>query len=130
MENSRIDHLVITRKKSFFSALMPYWIIVSEQPKSVFLQRHNMEKDLGGHDALGQPVERIRMEELDEIGVRIENGKTVNIPLSENAAHLFASTMDGSLSNEIVIADLAKPEITMITKGGFRTVSYPWFVPE
>ena len=130
MENSRIDHLVITRKKSFFSGLMPYWIIVSEQPKSVFLLRHNMEKDLGGHDALGQPVERIRMEELDEIGVRIENGKTVNIPLSENAAHLFASTMDGSLSNEIVIADLAKPEITMITKGGFRTVSYPWFVPE
>ena len=62
--------------------------------------------------------------------LRIENGKTVDIPLSEKSAYLFASTMDGSLSNEIVIADLAKPEITMITKGGFRTVSYPWFVPE
>ena len=29
-----------------------------------------------------------------------------------------------------VFADLAKPEITMITKGGFRTISYPWFITE
>ena len=38
--------------------------------------------------------------------------------------------MDGNLSNEIAVADLAKPEVLLITKGGFATVSYPWLVTE
>ena len=65
------------------------------------------------------------MEEPDAIDVRIKNGETAVIPLSANAAYLFASAMDGNLSDVIAIRDRAKPKVNMIPKGALVRVNCP-----
>jgi hypothetical protein len=83
------------------------------------------EKDLADYDAVTQPIPLIRMEEADAVGLHIRNGETAVISLSANAAYLFASAMDGNLSDAIVIKDRTKPEVNMIAKLDLTKVSCP-----
>ena len=76
--------IIVTRKRSFASALMPYWIVFSKIPKTSFLQSHGFVGDLCDHDKWGQPISRIEVSELE-----------------------------------------TRDTLTITTKGGFKTVSYP-----
>ncbi|MCR4950031.1 MAG: hypothetical protein K6A40_01775 [Solobacterium sp.] len=113
----------IHRKKKMASALMPYWIIVSD--KEAFMKQNGLEGDLCEQSAAGFPISRIRMDVLDQAGMRIRNGETITLELEEPSARLFASTMDGCLSSEMIITEDCI--LTLTTKGGWRTVSRPWF---
>ena len=119
--------LTVSRKKAFAGALLPYWIIVGFS-KMIFMQKYNFDGDLCEMSAAGWPVPRITVEELDRIGIRISNGQTKEISVADDVNHLFVSTMDGCLSNEISVDDCLKineGQITISTEGGFRNLSYP-----
>ncbi|MBE6025375.1 MAG: hypothetical protein E7229_00530 [Clostridiales bacterium] len=116
--------IIVIRKRSFASALMPYWIVFSKIPKNSFLQSHGFVGDLCDHDKWGQPISRIEVSELDQIGIRIKNGQIMEVPVQEDTVSIFVITVDGSISNELLI-DETKNTITITTKGGFKTVSYP-----
>ena len=120
-----METLTITRKRAFASALMPFWIIVSRESRQAFMEAHGMDTPLGKHDALGQPVQRITVEELDQTGIRINNGQTVEVTVEDGEAFLFVSTMDGSLSDEIRIDAMKGNALVITVRGGFKTISYP-----
>ena len=119
----------ITRKKKFASALMPYWIITGIR-KDDFMKQYGLEGDLCEQSDAGFPVPRIDSSVLDEIGTRSENGKTIELEVDGSAVSLFASTFDGSLSNEIVLDENAPGHITVTTKGGFKNISCPVLLQE
>ena len=120
-----MDSVRITRKRSFASALMPYWVIVSDTGKRTFLQSHFLAGDICDHDRAGRPVARIDISELDKSGIRISNGQSLEIQLPEDAVSVFACAAGGSFSNELPIEEIKGKEILITTKGGFNTVSYP-----
>ena len=113
----------ISRKRQFRSALMPYWIIIGIS-KEQFMQEHGLEGDLVSHSEIGQGIPRINISVLDEIGIRIQNGETLTLEVQEET-FLFASTIDGSLSNEILLSSLKEQNYQIITLGGWTGVSYP-----
>lgn len=116
----------ITRKKKLASAMMPYWIIVSGLSKKEFMEQYNLEKDLCDTNVTGFPIPRIHPMLVQTIGVRIENGQMVEIPIDDDVKSIFACTNEGSLSNEISIENI-NDELILTTKGGFKTTSYPYF---
>ena len=120
-----MDIVRITRKRSLASALMPYWVIVSDTGKKAFLQAHYLAGDICEHDRLGRPESRIDISELDGAGIRISNGQSLEIALPDDAVSVFACAIGGSLSNELLKEDIKGKEILITTKGGFNTVSYP-----
>ena len=115
----------IIRKRSFASALMPYWIVFSKIPKTSFLQSHGFVGDLCDHDKWGQPISRIEVSELDQIGIRIKNGQIIEVPVQDDTVSIFVITVSGSISNELLIDEI-NDTLTIKTKGGFKTVSYPY----
>ena len=121
--------LIVTRKKKFASALMPYWIIAGIS-KNDFMEQYGLVDELCGQSESGHPIPRIDMAVLDEIGTRIQNGETVRIQVEDTAQTVFASTMDGALSNEVTLDDSLVKHLTLTTKGGFATISYPVFTEE
>ena len=76
------------------------------------------------HDEFGQPVSRIEVSELDQIGIRIKNGQIIEVPVQEDTVSIFVIAFGGSISNELLIEQI-KDTVTITTKGGFKTVSYP-----
>lgn len=118
--------LIVSRKKKFASALMPYWIIAGISKKG-FMEQYGLDEDLCRQSESGHPVPRLDISILDEIGTRIKNGETIRLKLEDTVHSVFASTMDGSLSNEIILDDSAVKHLTLTTKGGFATISYPVF---
>lgn len=119
--------LIILRKKAFAGSLLPYWIITGFS-KENFVEKYNFNGDLCEMSAEGIPVPRIMIEELDRIGIRINSGQIKEISVVDDIHHLFVSTMDGCLSNEINVDDCLKTnegQITINTKGGFKNLSYP-----
>lgn len=119
--------LIVSRKKVFAGSLLPYWIIVGHS-KVIFMQKHNFDGDLCEMSAEGNPIPRITVEELDGIGIRINNGQIKKISVADDVKHLFISTMDGCFSNEINVDDCLKNSegwIIINTKGGFKNLSYP-----
>ena len=114
----------IIRKRSFASALMPYWIVFSKIPKTSFLQSHGFVGDLCDHDKWGKPISRIEVSELDQIGIRIKNGQIMEVPVQDDTVSIFVITVGGSISNELLIDEI-NDTLTIKTKGGFKTVSYP-----
>ena len=102
---------------------MPYWIIASD--REAFMKQHGLESGQYEQSEAGFPISRIRMDVLDQAGMRIRNGETITLELEEPLTHLFASTMDGCLSNEVIVTENCI--LTLTTKGGWRTVSRPWF---
>lgn len=116
-----MQKITIVRKKKFAGALVPYWIIIGD--KDAFMQEHGFTGDLCEMADSGYAVSRITVEELDSVGVRINNGQTVELEVPEEAVSLFVSTMDGCLSNEVSFVDGQRMTIT--TAGGFRKLPYP-----
>ncbi len=114
----------VIRKRSFASALMPYWIVFSKISKTSFLQSHGFVGDMCDHDKWGQPITRIEVSELDQIGIRIKNGLIMEVPVPKDTVSIFVIAVGGSISNELLI-DETSDTLTITTKGGFKTVSYP-----
>lgn len=111
----------------FAGLLVPYWIITGFS-KDIFMEKYNFDRDLCEMSAEGMPIPRIMIEELDRIGIRINNGQIKEISVPDDINNLFVSTMDGCLSNEINVDDCLKiyeGQITISTKGGFKNLSYP-----
>lgn len=121
--------VTVQRKKKFASTWMPYWLITGIA-KNDFKARFGLREELCTHDVMGQPVSRIDIGTLDALGTRIENGKTVELHLEDDVCTIFASTMDGSLSNEVILEDTGTQHLRLTTRGGFKTVSYPYFEQE
>ena len=114
--------LIILRKNVFAGSFLPYWIIAGYR-KDIFMERHNFDGDLCEMSTDGWPVPRITVEELDRIGIRINNGQIKEISVADDINNLFVRTMDGCLSNEINADDCLKTnggQITINTKGGFK----------
>lgn len=126
-----MKRLIVTRKKKFASSLMPYWVIPGS--KQAFKAQFGIYEDIGKNDLLGQPVQRIDPAVLDANGARIKNGEQIVLDLADNICTVFASTMTGSLSNEVYLQGgqfvdgVETYYLNMTTKGGMKTVSYPWF---
>ncbi len=116
--------IIVIRKRSFASALMPYWIVFSKISKTSFLQSHGFVGDMCDHDKWGQPITRIEVSELDQIGIRIKNGLIMEVPVPKDTVSIFVIAVGGSISNELLI-DETSDTLTITTKGGFKTVSYP-----
>lgn len=124
--------IIITRKRKFASALVPFWIITT-MTKEEFKQRFGLTGDATGVDSLGQPVSRLgaSLQEgvgiLDSIGNRIGNGKTVSLLVGDDVRTVFASTGDGGLSNEIELGEGSECRLTLTVRGGWKTASVPYF---
>ena len=116
--------ITVIRKRSFASALMPYWIVFSKISKTSFLQSHGFVGDMCDHDKWGQPISRIEVSELDQIGIRIKNGQIMEVPVPKDTVSIFVIAVGGSISNELLI-DETSDTLTITTKGGIKTVSYP-----
>ncbi len=118
--------IVITRKKKFAGAMMPYWIVY-QKTKAEFMSEFGLEGDACNMSEAGFPIARLDVEELDRIGTRIMNGQTIELELADDISGLFVSTMDGYLSNEINADEYISSEKTVVidSKGGFKDLSHP-----
>lgn len=118
--------LIITRKKKFSGAILPYWIIVGTR-KKLFMQHYGFEGDLCKMNFQGFAVARIDVEELDRLGTRIGNGQTIEFEVADDVDNLFVSTMQGCLSNEINIDEYlaSGKKVVINTTGGFTKLSCP-----
>ncbi|MBQ8120613.1 MAG: hypothetical protein IJ172_07555 [Ruminococcus sp.] len=126
-----MKRIIVTRQKKFASSLMPYWVIPGS--KQAFMAQFGLYGDIVQYGALGQPIQRIDIAVLDANGARIKNGEQIVLDLNDNVYTVFASTQSGSLSNEVYlqggqfIDGIETYFLNMTTKGGMKTVSYPWF---
>lgn len=118
--------LIITRKKKFAGALLPYWIMVGTR-KKLFMQQYGFEGDLCKMDFQGFAVARIDVKELDRLGTRIGNGQTIEFEVADDVENLFVSTMQGCLSNEVNIDEYlaSGKKVVINTTGGFKKLSCP-----
>ncbi len=126
-----MKRVVITRRKKYTSSLMPYWVIPGS--KQAFMAQFGLVGDLTEYSVFGQPVNRIDTAVLDANGARIKNGEQIVLELNDNVFSIFACTYSGSLSNEVYLQGGQLTDgvetyyLNMTTKGGMKTVSYPWF---
>lgn len=126
-----MKRIIVTRQKKLASSLMPYWVIPGS--KQAFMAQFGLYGDIVQYGALGQPIQRIDIAVLDANGARIKNGEQIVLDLNDNVYTVFASTQSGSLSNEVYlqggqfIDGIETYFLNMTTKGGMKTVSYPWF---
>lgn len=97
--------IVITRKKKFAGAMMPYWIVY-QKTKAEFMSEFGLEGDACNMSEAGFPIARLDVEELDRIGTRIMNGQTVELELTDEYINSGKS-------------------VTINTKGGFKELSHP-----
>ena len=118
--------LTVTRKKSFLSCTVPYYIVFSDIPKDEFMTEYGLCGDLCKHNPMGQAISRIDIDTLNRIGMVLLNGRTVSVDLTDDVVSVFVITMTGSISNEIKINDLDSSQLIILTKGGWSTVSYPY----
>lgn len=126
-----MKRLIVTRRRKLASAMMPFWVIPGS--KQAFMAQFGLVGDISGHDVFGQPVQRIDMAVLDANGARIRNGEQITLELNDSVCTVFASTQSGSLSNEVllqggqVIDGIESYYLNITAKGGFKSISYPWF---
>lgn len=126
-----MKRIVVTRVGKFASVAMPFWVIPGS--KQAFMAQFGLQGDLCKTDKRGQPVARIDIGALDANGTRIKIGEQIMLNVGDDISSVFAATMTGSLSNEIILQDaqliggIQTYYLTLSAKGGFRTVSYPWF---
>ena len=121
-----MNNLTITRKKTFRAILLPYFIVLSPVSKEKFMQEHHLDGDLCGIDMMRQSISRMDVNILESIGIAISNGETKEINLTDNDKYIFVSTIDGSLSNEININEIKTNNLLITTRGGLKTVCYPF----
>lgn len=111
------------RKKKFANVLMPYWVITC-MSKAEFCSRYGLSGDECEMGSGGLPVSRSDASVLDGIGTRIGNGETISIELGAGDVSLFVSTIDGYLSNEVLLESYWST-VTISTVGGFKTLPHP-----
>ena len=121
-----MKNIKVIRKKKFAGAVMPYWII-AHKAKTDFKAEFGLEGDACNMSMAGFPVSRIDMHILDSIGTRIRNGQTIELELEDEVKTIFASTMDGYLSNEINVDEYiaSGKQVVINTKGGFKNIPHP-----
>ena len=121
-----MKNIKVIRKKKFAGAVMPYWII-AHKAKTDFKAEFGLEGDACDMSMAGFPVSRIDMHILDSIGTRILNGQTIELELEDEVKTIFASTMDGYLSNEINVDEYiaSGKQVVINTKGGFKNIPHP-----
>lgn len=126
-----MKRIVVTRVGKFASVVMPFWVIPGS--KQAFMAQFGLVGDLCSVDRHGQPVARIDIGTLDANGTRIKSGDQIMLNVGDEISSVFAATQTGSLSDEVIlqngqlIGGIETYYLTLSTKGGFRTVSYPWF---
>ena len=118
--------IIVTRKKKFAGAVMPYWII-TQKSKTAFMTEFRLDGDTCEMSEAGFPISRIDIAMLDRIGIRIMSGQTIEIEITDKTNTLFISTTDGYLSNEINIDEYiaSGTHVVINTKGGFKNISHP-----
>ncbi len=121
-----MKRIKVTRKKKFAGSTMPYWVIVQKK-RADFMAEMGLEGEACKMSEAGFPISRIDIQELDRIGIRIMNGKTIELELADDISALFVSTMEGYLSNEINIDDYitSRSMVVIDTRGGFKDISHP-----
>ena len=121
-----MKRLTIHRKWQFANALMCYWV-VWRISRADFMEKYRLPDAHSCRiDAWGFPVRRMEFWPND-YGVPIANGKTLVIEADDGAASVFAVTIDGLLSNELLLPP-QRPgglQIELTTKGGWRNPSWP-----
>lgn len=125
-----MKQIIITRKKQFVNALMPFWIITG-QSKAEFMAKNSLSSDRVKANPMGQPIQQLNnLSVLDTAGTRIRNGETVTLEVSDEVCTVFAATMAGALSNEVQpgFGDGAPIELTLSAKDGWLAPVCPWFV--
>lgn len=125
-----MKRIIITRKKQFVNALMPFWIITGLS-KAEFKSKHGLMSDRVKANLMGQPIQQLHdFSVLDHAGTRILNGQTVTLEVSNEMCTVFAATMAGALSNEIQLdcGDDAPIQLTLSAKDGLLAPVYPWLV--
>ena len=87
--------------------------------KSEFMSRYQLFDDTSCCiDKHGHPISRMEFHPL-EYGFPILNGQTLELEIDESVKSIFAVTVDGLLSNEIVLnPQLTSYQIVVSTKGG------------
>ncbi len=119
-------NLTIKREKKFAAAMVPYWIIKGIS-KEEFCRNYNLNGDACPMGAAGFALARIDLEVIKTMGQPIGNGQTIELLMDDNDKSLFAITMDGYLSNEIIFDEYLSrnPYVLITTKGGFKTLPHP-----
>jgi hypothetical protein len=120
--------LIIHRKKRFSSSLMPFWII-TDISKSDFMREHQISDDISCDlDWTGQPAKRADFYPND-YGIKIANGETLELDIEDDVCSVFAVSVHGLLSNEVLLdSKLDCYTLELSTKGGFSKPSYPVFI--
>lgn len=124
--------VIIKRKRKFALALLTYWII-TRVSKEEFVAKFNLVKDKYASDNNSSTMTKINISatDLDKIGVKISNGQTLELYMYDNVETIFVTTIDGRVTDEIVLDDFLTDEgdykICLSTKGGFKNISYPYF---
>ena len=120
--------LIIHRKKRFASALLPFWIITNVS-KSDFMREHQISDDTSCDlDLTGHPVKRFDVKP-DDYGEKIANGETLELDIEDDVSSVFAVSVHGLLSNEVLLdSKLDCYTLELSTKGGFSKPSYPVFI--
>lgn len=126
-----MKRVIVTRQKKFASRLMPIYVIPGS--KQAFMAQFGLVGDITPHDRAGQPIQRIDPNAVICNGMPIKAGEQIMLELNDEIMTLFASTLSGSLSNEVTlqggqfINGVETFYLNMTCKGGMKTVSYPWF---
>ena len=122
--------LIIHRKKKFVAMAIPFWI-VTDITKADFMNKFGIFDDIscklgrGGH-----PVKRFEFNPND-YGTPIWNGETLELDIEEQVCTVFAVTLEGLLSKEVVLNEnMQFYEHELSVKGGWHTPSYPYFIAE
>lgn len=126
-----MKRVFVTRQKKMASRLMPMYVIPGS--KRLFMAQFGLEGDVTHFDWAGQPVQRIDRNVILSSGMPIKAGKQIMLELDDSVMTLFASTISGSLSNEVLlqggqfINGAETFYLNMTVKGGLTSCSYPWF---
>lgn len=127
--------LIITRRKKFGAALVPFWII-PDAAQQEYLSGPEHLPENAKLTASGFPVPTVTVDLLDRIGIRIGNGETVTAELPDSVQAVYAATMDGLLSKPAALAGYADGSdetgaavfrLTLTARGGFARPVTPQF---
>lgn len=122
--------LIIHRKKKFTAMAIPFWI-VTDITKADFMNKFGIVDDISCKlDCSGHPVKRFEFNP-DDYGTPIRNGETLELDIKKQVSTVFAITLEGLLSKEVVLNEKMQVyELELSVKGGWRTPSYPYFITE
>ena len=125
--------VIITRKKKFAGALVPYWIIGASIADG--MPDRFQTPDTVQVSEAGFPIPTLHPEMLAQLGAPVKNGETVTIDVPDEETAIYAVTMDGILSNRAELENGVQEggkdvfHFILTTTGGFARPSCPVFLP-